>query len=376
MIKPRVSLMLDSGAFGAWKRDETLDLKKYIRFIKDNEQYVTSYVNMDVIPGSMGKMNKSQREVEESAQKSYDNQQIIKRAGLHPIPVFHQGEQFHWLERLMDDGEPYIGISPYKNAAPKDIRLWLDHVFTLLTDAKGLPLVKTHGFGMTSPRLLMRYPWFTIDSAAWALGAAYGHVLIPSYVNGKFDYLRPHLQVIITGRTQTSASQQRRHFDGLSPLAQKHVTLFLEQVVGIDISQARNNPEMRRLAYLHFFVGLQNQIGSVRFLHRHNSIKYPDHKPITIKNATIIFATGTTSAGMSIVLTDAKIWNRLLSYYELKDKRPNFVSLYVKTGLIPGHKYRPAKQDKWGSQYVKHRTLKLVNRLARSVHGEEELDPF
>src|ERR1700678_1129246 len=106
----KVRLLLDSGAYGAWRRGKTIDLDTYCDFIEENKNFVTSYVCLDTIPGSFGKMDKGQREIEVSAQLSFENQLKMRKRGLSPIPVFHQGEQFHWLKKMLDNGEPYIGI--------------------------------------------------------------------------------------------------------------------------------------------------------------------------------------------------------------------------------------------------------------------------
>jgi hypothetical protein len=50
----------------------------------------------------------------------------MKDAGLKPLPVFHHGEHFSWLERMLADGESYIGISTAKNLPDLVQRRWLD----------------------------------------------------------------------------------------------------------------------------------------------------------------------------------------------------------------------------------------------------------
>src|SRR5690554_1780501 len=108
----RVKLMLDSGAFSAWKMNQPIDLRDYIDFLKQTDGLLESYVALDVIPGQGGRMVRTYEAVEASAKASYRNLEIMRDAGLRPIPVFHQGEDFKWLNRLVEDGEEYIGISP------------------------------------------------------------------------------------------------------------------------------------------------------------------------------------------------------------------------------------------------------------------------
>ena len=89
----------------------------------------------------------------------------MKEAGLHPIPVFHQGENWLWLEKMLKDGETYIGLSTggqHRQPRPSIYR-WLDQCFSRLCDAQGRPLVRIHGFGITSRLLLLRYPCTTVE---------------------------------------------------------------------------------------------------------------------------------------------------------------------------------------------------------------------
>ena len=92
----------------------------------------------------------------------------MKSKGLKPIPVFHQMEDFKWLYRMLDDGEPYLGISPTKGSDRHEYRRWLDKVFTILTDKDGWPIVKTHGlrsymhsrFSLeTWPKIILHENW-------------------------------------------------------------------------------------------------------------------------------------------------------------------------------------------------------------------------
>ena len=201
--------MLDSGAYSAWTRGARIDIREYIQFIQRNEALLACYVNLDVIAGDGGNRAWRQADIEKAAAQSYANQQRMKDAGLRPIPVFHQDEVVHWLERYLSDGECYIGLSPYKRQNRRDAVRWLDRCFTLLT-ANGRPLVKTHAFGVTSPIILHRYPWASADSSKWALAAGFGQVPVPVYTNGQPDFTVQHDAFAMTTR---STNQGRRHVD-------------------------------------------------------------------------------------------------------------------------------------------------------------------
>jgi len=184
-----LNLLLDSGAFSAWNNGKAIDLDHYIAFIKANIEHIEHYVNLDVIPGEFGR-TPSPSEVEVSAEQGWANMLRMEAEGLRPIPVFHMGEQFKWLRRMVEHGCPYIGISPANDRPTKAKAVWLDRVFDQITDAAGWPLVRTHAFGVTSIDLLIRYPWYSADSTTWIMIAARGKILLPRWENDAWNFNR------------------------------------------------------------------------------------------------------------------------------------------------------------------------------------------
>jgi hypothetical protein len=81
----------------------------------------------------------------------------------------------------------------------------------------------------------------------------------------------------------------------------------------------------------------------------------------------IIFATVSSSAQFSEVLTLAGAGNRLLSFYELQNREnpKAFLESFVLTGLNP--KRKTNRKRKWNysvPQYSKFRVMALLDRLA------------
>ncbi len=118
----------------------------YVDFLKKNYQKFDVYVNLDII---------------NNGEETWKNQVFIEKEGLHPLPVFHLGEDIKWLKFYLNKGYNYIAIgglipNPYKVLAPALDELWAKY----LTDKKGYPIVRIHGFALTSVRLMVRYPWF------------------------------------------------------------------------------------------------------------------------------------------------------------------------------------------------------------------------
>jgi hypothetical protein len=272
---PKIDVFLDSGAYSSWKNNQTIPLKDYIEFVREVEPYVQTYANLDVILGRIGRP-RTNEDVAESAKQSYRNLQIMKDAGLKPLPVFHQGESYSWLERMLMDGEDYIGISTAKNIPNPVMRnRWLDEFFSLATDSKGRPLIKVHGFGSAHVELLRRYPFFSVDSAGWAKAGANGKIYIPQYRNGQPDYLADPGLVTITGNFQKSPHGQRRQLANLAYIRPdwfQATHRFLEEEVGVNVGMARYCSRVRRQALAVYYTRMSAQIKDVRFHDRRSPV--------------------------------------------------------------------------------------------------------
>lgn len=272
MAKPKVKIMLDSGAFSAWSKGEKIDLDQYIAYIKANEHCVDRYVNLDVIPGSRNKP-RTQAEVEDSAKQSYANLRKMKAAGLNPIPVFHRGERFYWLHKMLDEGEKYIGVSPSLYIVGANVAMeWLDRVFTILTDAGGKPSIDTHGFAVSSFDLLKRYPWTTCDATSWALTAAFGSILVPVYRNGAPDYAETPVKLSVSEVDRKRGSLPPDHYLRYGPLMKRRVLDFLEHEVGVSVEDAAKDYEVRARAVVYFMRHFEAAIGERPFRFRQRGL--------------------------------------------------------------------------------------------------------
>jgi len=52
--------------------------------------------------------------------------------------------------------------------------------------------VKVHGFAMTSHKLMMRYPWYSVDSKSWISFGSYGQIIMPNKKDGKWNYQKSY----------------------------------------------------------------------------------------------------------------------------------------------------------------------------------------
>ncbi|HEU5488700.1 MAG TPA: hypothetical protein VFV16_07750, partial [Candidatus Nitrosotalea sp.] len=269
IVPKKQKIMLDSGAFSAWTKGLQIDLKEYCDFIFKFNEYLDTYINLDVIPGIPNK-KRTREEVESSAELSYKNLIEMKKLGLSPIPVYHWGEDMSWLERLLNDGEKYIAIGvPGVNR--ETLVSWLDRVFTVLTRISGEVKVKVHGLGVFKPFLMERYPWYSVDATSWIMQAASGRILIPPRINGKARYDKPPIQVYISGQ---GSSLGALDIQSLGPILKDAVFKFLDEV-GVDYvsAVAHHHPRMKVCAY--YFKQLGEKLDYRRpFKHRVRGIGF------------------------------------------------------------------------------------------------------
>jgi len=153
-----INLLLDSGAFSAWTQGKAIDLDAYCDYIERNQEWIGEYVALDVI---------NPKDPQAAAAASFDNLVKMRKRGLRPIPVMHVGESFDWLDRMLDLGCDYIGLSATSLVARGGIDSWYHEAWTRLTDSEGFPTIKAHAFGETRERALVAFPWKSADSTSW-----------------------------------------------------------------------------------------------------------------------------------------------------------------------------------------------------------------
>lgn len=376
-VRPNeVRLMLDSGAFSAWTHEETISLADYITFVKQVKNELWTYVNLDVIPGSINRI-RSREEVEVSAKASYDNLRRMRDAGLRPMPVFHQGESFKWLEKMIEDGETYIGISTAKNQRESVQRRWLDYFFTAVTDHNGRPLVRVHGFGSAHIDLLKRLPWQSVDSAGWAIAPAYGQIYVPRYpgvMNGPPDYLAAPQMVWVCERDSkhTSKSGSLYQFAKYGPIIKAAVERFLEEEVGCTIGHVQHDQSWRDRALVTYYVKVAEHVKDVRF-HEHKpnileNLSRAKGRPVKINEVQFVFSTGYDGRQYKI-LTDAGARYHLLSYYELKN-RPEAIGRYLRGECqTVKRKMKATEVDFKDRRYRDYRARHLVEMMLEKEAG-------
>lgn len=345
-MKTHVDLMIDSGAYSAWTKQLKFSVHKYIRFLERHRDCVEVAINLDKIPGRLGGGLPTAAEVEDSASIGWANFEEIRKAGFEAMPVYHYGERRYWLDKMINEGSGYVGISPGTKRAPEVKTRWLDSVFEYLCGQRGYPTVKTHAFGITSLPILFRYPWYSADSVTWMLVSSYGAILVPTKKNGQHCYQSPPLIVKVSRRKRSGLDSLRpgweNHFDSLGPSVQKYIRDYLEEE-GFDLEQMFGHYRYRTRQCVRFFKRVEQYWQPRPFVKRSVGLWDKQDGGFTGAEAKypklrLYFSTCVGGNEHNDQLQDEKIRNRLITYFYFIKRDPINLHNYVKTGRIPKSK--------------------------------------
>ena len=215
----KVSLFLDSGAFSAFTKGVEISIQDYIDFIKENKKYIDVYANLDVIG---------------DAEATLKNQRIMEKQGLSPIPCFHYGEPWKYLDLYLSEYD-YIAIGGMARVSKRGLH-FLDLCFDKICDKEGTPTIKVHGFAITSLKLMLRYPWYSVDSTSWVLTGRMGDILVPQKRNGAYDYCLEPMKVSISARSSSDGTE--KHVNNMSPSILK-ITKEYTNFLGMEIGKSK-----------------------------------------------------------------------------------------------------------------------------------------
>jgi hypothetical protein len=317
-------------------------------------------VSLDVIPGSLGrapgslKRPRTFEEVKASGSQSYANLQAMKDAGLRPIPVFHQGEAIAWLEKMLHDGEPYLGVSPAKNMPWYLQQEWLDRIFAIVSDRAGHALVKIHGFGIASVDWLKRYPFFSVDTAGWSRASGFGKIYAPSYSNRAANYLDRPTLVTVSQESEKNPPKhkynQDRQLAKFTPEEQTNIAHFIA-TAGLTLDEVKRCPAARARAMAFYYQQVIAALpDNIRFLPpkllRASEWKILEElmaarQPIKLSRPKLYFATSYDRHSCDL-LRKANATHHLMSYLELKN-RPDALAAYAIEGKVVGR----ALTERW-----------------------------
>lgn len=208
MRQQGAKVFLDSGAFSAFHLGVNIDINEYCDYIKRNR---------DILRIEDGAVMASVLDGIGDPLKTYQNQIYMEQQGAKPLPCFHFGEDPRYLDLYVKNYE-YITIGGLVGRSINDARVWLDRMWNNhMLDGSGRARLKVHAFGMTSPELMARYPWFSADSSSWIQAAAFGSIYTSEY------------GPIAVSKDSPARHDAGRHLSTLTPIERDCLNSILEQ---------------------------------------------------------------------------------------------------------------------------------------------------
>ena len=224
----KVCLFLDSGAFSAWTQGVEINIQEYIQFCLEHLDIVDVIANLDVIPGRPYQ-RLTQKDIDDSAMQGWINYKKMRNAGIPReklVHIFHQGEDMKWLRRMVKE-MPYIGLSPANDKTTAQKVMWLDSCMEHVTDKDGMPIVKFHGFAVTSLRLMLRYPWYSVDSTSWVVTGRLGSIYVPRFRDGEWIYDENSWKISVSNRSP-GTKEAGKHINTLSPRQRQTILDYID----------------------------------------------------------------------------------------------------------------------------------------------------
>lgn len=161
---PFKEILIDSGAFSHGKSGMRVSIEAYASFLDSVENSglypwasaVKSYVNFDVMS---------------DPEQTWENQQKLESKGLHPMPVFHLGEDEAWLDRYCASYE-YVGLGGLAigQVNTATLKIFWDGV------AQRFPDNKFHMLGTNQLRAFIDNEPYSIDATTW-IADSWGHLV-------------------------------------------------------------------------------------------------------------------------------------------------------------------------------------------------------
>jgi hypothetical protein len=165
-----MDLFLDSGAYSAHTKQQTIPVDSYASFINQHGNIFSVIANLD--------------DIGDTGPKSWDNLKALESMGCTVLPVFHCQDDIVYLKKMLDQGYPFIALGGMVGGGRIELKTWLDEVWKkYLINEDRTAHLKVHGFGLTDFELMTCYPWFSIDSTSWVVAGKNGGCVF--YENGK-----------------------------------------------------------------------------------------------------------------------------------------------------------------------------------------------
>ena len=139
------NFFMDSGAFSFDSLGVEIDIDEYIVCIKEDQ--IDHYSVLDVIG---------------DPKTTQENYLYMKSKGLDPVPCFHINTDVDYLDFYLEECNKLAigGMVKARSVEHNLKKIWSK---ILSKDKK----IHVHGFGVSSPKVAIAYPWHSIDSSSY-----------------------------------------------------------------------------------------------------------------------------------------------------------------------------------------------------------------
>lgn len=205
------NIFIDSGAFSCKKKGKSINLDDYITTLKQHEDKLTVYANLDVIG---------------DWKATWENQRIMEEAGLKPLPVHHMEDPMECLHRCME--YEYFALGGMAGGSFVQRETYFNKCWDIICDKDGLPKRKVHGFGMASPYFVYRFPWYSTDSQSWVAFGRFGMVLTPKVKdNGTYWWETSPINLFVSDESPR-LGMDGKHYNTLTKPEQEYFMRYLD----------------------------------------------------------------------------------------------------------------------------------------------------
>jgi len=148
----RVRLVIDSGAFTAWKAGKPIALDDYCKFIEELSPTPWRYFTLDVVG---------------DAKATLANYETMLKRGFEPVPIFTRGEDPSVLEDYYATSD-LVGVGGL--VGTRNNKGFVNGIMKRIGDRK------VHWLGFTNIDYIKFYRPYMCDSSSWEAGARYASV--------------------------------------------------------------------------------------------------------------------------------------------------------------------------------------------------------
>jgi len=115
-----------------------------------------------------------------------------------------------------------------------------------------------HGFGLSALRLVLRYPWYSIDSTTWVMTGRMGAVFVPKTKEDVYIYDIDPWKVDISEKS-SSKKKEGQHFDTFTSMEQKIFEKYFK-IKGYISKELSNDYKKRDELNIIYFLDLEKSI--------------------------------------------------------------------------------------------------------------------